>query len=363
MLARLARNSLALAAAVGLLAFAPIAKPFEHVVLVSVDGLRPECASATLATAYPGLARLARGPHTLAARCDPDISITLPNHLDMMTGRRVGGAEGHGWTHNDDPPGRRHGGTLEACHGAPVKTMFDVAHDRGLRTALIVGKWKFVLLEQTCGEEAGGPDTIAPDDGRDKIDLFACDPEPGALVATTLSSLAVAVEGGKRSLTMLHFPNADFAGHLTGWDLTDGSPYRQAVSSIDGALQRLLAAIEADARLKGRVAIVLTADHGGGVPFISHTDATAPVNFTIPFMVWVGGDGAPRDLYELNPTVRRKPAASERFAANAPPPIRNGDAGNLALSLLGLPAIPGSTINASQDLVVEATASASAATP
>ncbi|NBU42158.1 MAG: hypothetical protein EBS51_15445, partial [Planctomycetia bacterium] len=68
-------------------------------------------------------------------------------------------------------------------------------------------------------------------------------------------------------------------------------------------------------------------------------------------------------LYELNSTVRRKPAASERFAANAPPPIRNGDAGNLALSLLGLPAIPGSTINASQDLVVEATASASAATP
>ena len=363
MFQRIARSSLVIAAIACLVAGASEQRSFEHVIVVSVDGLRPECASETLASAYPGLARLARGPHTLAARCDPDISITLPNHLDMMTGRQAGGPEGHGWTKNEDPPARKQGGTLEASHGAPVKTMFDVGHDRGLRTSLIVGKWKFVLLEQTCGEDAGGPDTVMPDNGRDKIDLFACDTEPGALTSLTLSSLGVAAASGKRSLTMLHYPNADFAGHAKGWDLTEGSPYRQAVASIDAAVEQLLAGIDGDARLKGRVAIVLTADHGGGVPFISHTDVTAPVNFTIPFLVWLGQDGEARDLYDLNTTVRRKPAPTERFAADAPPPIRNADAGNLALGLLGLPAIPGSTANASQDLRVQATEAAAAKAP
>jgi hypothetical protein len=363
MFAHLARTTLAIAAAACLLAGGAAPTTFRHVIVVSVDGLRPECVSETLAAAYPGLARLARGPHTLSARCDPDISITLPNHVDMVTGRQTSGPEGHGWTKNDDPPARKHGGTLEAAHGSAVKTMFDVAHDRGLRTSLVVGKWKFVLLEQTCGEDAGGPDAIAPDDGRDKIDLFACDPQPAALTSITLSTLEVAASAGKGSLTMLHYPNADFAGHAKGWDLTEGSPYRQAVAAIDGALQGLLAGVDASERLRGTVAIVLTADHGGGVPFISHTDPAAPVNFTIPFLVWLGGDSAPADLYALNASVRRKPSPNERFTADAPPPIRNADAGNLALSLLGLPAIPGSTANAEQDLRVTGTSASASAAP
>jgi predicted AlkP superfamily pyrophosphatase or phosphodiesterase len=329
-------------------------RTFDHVLLISVDGLRPECADETLASTYPGLARLARGPHTLDARCDPDLSITLPNHVCMVTGRPVAGEQGHGWTENGDPPARKHGGALALRKGRDIDSMFDVAHDHGLRTAVVAGKWKFVLLEQSYGEDAGDQDQFPPDDGRDKIDSFACTPEPMAIADLAITALREATRVGKRSLTMVHFPNSDFAGHGHGWDLTDGSPYRVSVGSIDGALQRLLAAIDGDPAWKGRVAIVLTSDHGGGVPFKSHSDPVAPINFRIPFLVWLGADVEPCDLYEINRSSRTRPPPGEREAEGALPPIRNADAGNAALTLLGLPAIPGSVANAKQDLATSA---------
>ena len=330
------------------------ATTFDHVLVISVDGLRPECAGPMLAEAYPGLARLTRGPHTLDARCDAEISITLPNHVCMVTGRPVTGEQGHGWTDNVDPPARAHGGAISLHKGSPVHCMFDVAHDHGLRTAMVAGKWKFVLFEQSYGEDAGDQDLVMPDDGRDKIDSFACTPEPDAIADLAVTALREAVQKGKRSLTMVHFPNADFAGHAEGWDLTEGSPYRAAVASIDGALRRLLASIESEPAWKGRIAIVLTADHGGGVPFKSHVDPVAPINFRIPFLVWLGADSSPADLYEINAATRTRPPTGERFAASGPPPIRNADAGNTALALLGLPPIPGSVANARQDLATAA---------
>lgn len=330
------------------------ATTFDHVLLISVDGLRPECASPMLAEAYPALARLTRGPHTLDARCDPDCSITLPNHVSMVTGRPVAGEAGHGWTENTDPPARRHGGTLSLRKGSDIDSMFDVAHDHGLHTGLVVGKWKFVLFEQSYGEDAGDQDQVAPDDGKDKIDSFACTPEPMGIADLALASMRDAARKGKRGLTMVHFPNADFAGHGQGWDLTEGSLYRKSVQAIDEAVRRILTAIDAEPAWKGRVAIVLTADHGGGVPFKSHTDPVAPINFRIPFLVWLGADSEPIDLYEINASTRTRPPPGERMAATGPPPIRNADAGNTSLALLGLPAISGSVANAKQDLATAA---------
>ena len=58
------------------------------------------------------------------------------------------------------------------------------------------------------------------------------------------------------------------------------------------------------------------------------------------------------DLYDLVPPTRFDPGSGRPDYNTARPPLRNGGSGNLALKLLGLGPIPGSTINAAQDLRV-----------
>jgi hypothetical protein len=222
---------------------------FDHVVLVSVDGLRPECLESPLVERLPNFARLLRGPHTLDARTDPTITVTLPNHLSMLTGRPVAGDAGHAWTLNSDPPAARHGGTLHAQKGSYVASMFDVAHDHGVATGAAFSKTKFSLLTQSYGPDAGAADTVGKDNGTGKIDR--------ALYAPAMAEVALGVTswlGAARgpSLTFAHFAAPDVAGHATGWDLSPSSPYIAAVEEVDRALGAVLDAIERSPSLAGR---------------------------------------------------------------------------------------------------------------
>ena len=324
--------------------------PFRHVLVISVDGLRPDAIDGPEDGPLPGFRRLLSGPHTLQARADADLTITLPNHVSMVTGRPVGGTAGHGWTENGDPPAPQHGGTLHKRKGAYVASMFDVAHDHDAATAVIATKSKFGLFAQSYDGDDGAKDTVGDDDGRSKVDCFAC--ARSSRLARELAVTWLRSQPG-RSLALLHFGAADGAGHSKGWDMAQGSPYRAAVAEIDGELSALLQAIDADPSLRGTVAIVLTSDHGGGVPFVTHTEVRAPENYVIPFAVWLGRDLPSAELCALN-ADRRAVIARDTVAGNdlSPQPIRNAEAGNLALQLMGLPAIPGSVANARQDLVL-----------
>jgi predicted AlkP superfamily pyrophosphatase or phosphodiesterase len=292
----------------------------------------------------PNFARLRRGASTLNARTDPDYTITLPNHTAMLTGRFVLGDGGHGWVQNDDPP---EGTDLHANRGRYVASVLDVAHDHGVRTRIVAGKTKFSLYDASFDEDSGAPDTVGTDEGRDKLDAY--------LLAAKTEQVADAVieqlrSNATRSFVLAHFAVTDITAHAHGWDLTPDSRYMRAVARVDVELGRILDAIEGAPSLRGRTAIVLTADHGGGAPFLSHDQPHMWVDYTIPFLVWPGAEST-HDLYLLNKETRADPSIG-RPLRDSPglPPIRNGDAANLVLGLLDLPPVPGSQINARQDL-------------
>lgn len=326
-----------------------ISKPFDHVVVLSIDGLRADAVEDAVRRGLPGFAALLKGPHTLEARTDPDITVTLPNHTGMVTGRLFKGPQGHNWLPNDLPPTIAEGGTLHAAHGSYVPSMWDVAHDHGLMTAMLASKDKFMLFDNSYREEQGRSDATGADDGPRKIDLVGFALRSEGVARKTTAFLDDAASGERRSLSFAHFADTDITGHGRTWDMTPGSAYLACVDRMDALVDRLVRHIEGNPSLRGRTAIVMTADHGGGAPPLSHTVAESPLNFRIPFVVWTG-DGRGGDLYALSPT-RARPAASERMTATGGSPIRNADAGNCALWLLGLPPIPTSTVGAEQDLL------------
>lgn len=332
--------------------------PFENALLISVDGLRSDALIAGPADDLPNFQRLRRGASTLNARTDPDWTVTLPNHTAMITGRFVEGEAGHGWTKNDEAD---RGETLHKNKGTYIAGIFDVAHDRGFFTGLYAGKKKFAIYDESWDEINGAPDTTGADDGKRKLDQWDFRDKSADLTDDVIAALTTKT---KRKLLFVHFAITDLNGHGYGWDLTKGSRYSKAVAEVDRELGRILDAIEQSDSLRGKTAIVLTADHGGGAPFRSHDQPHMWVDYIIPFVVWTNRDDTPRDLYAINAATRREPGLSRPRRDDAgPPPIRNGDAGNLVMKLLGLPAIPGSTIGVKQDLSILPLSSTDVANP
>ncbi|MEQ1839039.1 MAG: alkaline phosphatase family protein [Verrucomicrobiales bacterium] len=65
------------------------------VILVSVDGLRPDAVTVHGPEEVPNFYRLRReGAFTDNARSLVDLTVTLPNHVGMITSRQVNGSDG-----------------------------------------------------------------------------------------------------------------------------------------------------------------------------------------------------------------------------------------------------------------------------
>ncbi|MFC7493084.1 MULTISPECIES: alkaline phosphatase family protein [unclassified Nocardioides] len=303
----------------------PPLTPAPRVLAISVDGLNPTAIKRLGEAEAPTFHRLlAEGAGTLNARTEYEQNVTLPNHTSMMTGRRIDRSlGGHGVVWDDDRPFM----TVQKGAGHAVASVFSVVDQAGGESALFSTKEKFQLYERSWS--AG-------------IDRAEFDVQQRRLVRTAVAD----VVENDRPFTFLHLSLPDRAGHAYG----GLSPqYLSAVRKTDRQLGTVLDTIEANPSLSEHVTVVLTADHGFLPGKKTHTPRVL-ADFRIPFLVW-GSDVQHGDLYALNPDYRN-PRKTHPTYAPARQPVRNGDLGNLALDLLGLGPIPGSELNADQDLDV-----------
>jgi hypothetical protein len=213
-----------------------------------------------------------------------------------------------------------------------------------LSTALYAGKAKFFLCDNSYNENNGGLDLVFPDYGRDKIDFsYVGDFSTYYGNGTTFTQhVNVAVSNlnsaAPKNFTFLHIAEPDLRGHTTGWN-DAGGIYSNMVRQVDAQIGRILNAIDTNPILSNNTALIVTTDHGGFDG--GHSDPVWPLSYTI--FMYLHGPGIPAgvDLYSLFPN-RADPGTNRLDYTVVPQPLRNGDSGNLVLTLFGLPPIPDS---------------------
>lgn len=311
----------------------------DHVIHISVDGLAGRRLQSLLAT-NPGQYTafeyfVANGATTFNARTDTTDTFTNPNHASILTARPV-----------NQPPGlpdTTHHGlntnfNFDTIHSAGnpslsyVTSVFDIAHDHGHSTGMYNNKSKFSGFVNSYNEDNGRPDTIGPDNGRNKIDKSIT-----AFNSNSLADFYITDMTAQRfDYSFVHFANPDTAGHVSGWGSLD---WNQSVLEVNGYIQRIIDMVNTDPILNNNTAIIITADHGGQER--NHADTEDLDVVAIPFMLLAPGLPGLVDAHDLFEN-RIDPGDLIPTYTDPQQPLRNGDTGNMALDLLGLPMIEGS---------------------
>jgi arylsulfatase A-like enzyme len=231
-------------------AAAPGSALAELVVLISVDGLRPD----VIFPHAPNIRRMQKdGSHAVNARTISKSS-TLPSHASMVSGVDF---PRHGLAFNAYRPERGH---------IRFPTIFSVAQSAGLTTALFVGKRKLRHL-------------LDP--------VTASHFEVGGVYCSRVNRLALPyLESAGSGVVFLHLSDPDGAGHRHGWMSAE---YLAAVRRADRCVGDVVDALRRRGGLE-RTLVVLTADHGG-----HDHDHAAPIlpDTHIPWIAW-GGPANPQ---------------------------------------------------------------------
>jgi hypothetical protein len=335
------------------LAADPSVPRVQYAIVISVDGLGGVYLSNLLARTdntypLPNFQRLRNeGASTLSAHIDNNNWETLPNHTSIVTARPRDGVNGHGWTNNTDPAV---GQTIHSVKGSYVASVFDVTHDNGLRTGMYANKTKFSLFDTNASYTGGGSynavygavDITGVDNGRDKIDNTYINTTLGGVLVDTFIAQQ---KTNAMQYAFLHINEPDSYGHSKGWG---SDTWNSQVVVVDTMLGKILKLIEQDIpAMTSNTVLIVTADHGN-----QDNPPTGAHRYAVPVFVWGPGVAPGADLYALNTSTRRAASSYPMTTYDGMQPIRNAEVNNLALQVLGLGPIPGSTFNYAQELKV-----------
>jgi arylsulfatase A-like enzyme len=103
----------------------------------------------------------------------------------------------------------------------------------------------------------------------------------GATASDILEAATPVLCEQTRGLFVLHWPDADAAGHRSGWMSVE---YGEACRDMDAVLDRLITLAD-----DGRTMFVLLADHGGGGIKYNDHESDHPADMTIPLVFWGAG--------------------------------------------------------------------------
>lgn len=218
---------------------APIANGISHVVVISLDGGRPDAIQMGNAPVMQNLA--ATGAVDWEAQTISP-SVTVPAHTSLLTGLSV---EQHGVRHNE-----------YRAEKLELPTFLSIAAAQGIPTAMISASSWLDQLHFT-----------------DEVFYHKSRTGDDEVLEFTLTR----IEAGDR-LIFVHFHHLDSLGHGNGWM---SAHYLDGIIDIDRQIGHIVGALEA-VGVDDSSLIIITADHGGHNRFHG-TNLAA--DMTIPLIV------------------------------------------------------------------------------
>lgn len=257
------------------------AVPADHVVLVTIDGLRPEFYLPQSAWPAPMIQKMAtEGAHALAVR-GVTPTVTYPSHTTIVTGALPAR---HGVHHNRpfEPAGQTGRWYMHATD-VRVPALWDVVREHGGRTAAISWPvtagapidWNIPEFWAVSGEHEGlrGPaahagalrSQVTPAGLLEEIERESLGAFPSFYWGRNLSREdAVGAMAGhlieryRPRLLLVHLNQTDYYQHAFG---REDPEVRLSVAAVDRAIARMVDAARRAGTLD-RTAFIITGDHG-----------------------------------------------------------------------------------------------------